>query len=171
MAQKRNPITAENICGLARIVRGFVIPAFENIPLWHERDLTNSSSERFILPHVCILIEQMLRDSIRVFTNLSVFPDRMRANLDRAGGQIMAEAVIIALVNNGMGRQDAHERVRRCAQEAQRSGQSFTSVLENDPEIGTILSSSELNAALDPTKYLGSVHEIIDRVQSARSEP
>jgi len=119
MAQKKNPETSENICGLARIVRGFVIPTYENIPLWHERDLTNSSSERFIIPHVCILTDDILVKMTDVFSNLVVNKDRMLENIERTKGHIMAESVMTALTKRRVDRQEAHEEIRQLAMKAQ----------------------------------------------------
>src|SRR5438067_12063717 len=97
MAHKENPVASENVCSLARIVRSLVIPALEDVPLWHERDLTNSAAERILLPHACVLIDEMLARTTEVFRTLRVFPDRMRANLEATNGQVMAEAVMMAL--------------------------------------------------------------------------
>ncbi|TLZ59338.1 MAG: adenylosuccinate lyase, partial [Methanobacteriota archaeon] len=90
MAQKENPVTSENVCSLARIVRGFVIPAYENVPLWHERDLTNSAAERILLPHAAVLTDDIVAKTADIFRNLRVFPERMRANLEVTKGQVMA---------------------------------------------------------------------------------
>ncbi len=168
MAQKRNPISSENVCGLARIVRGFVTAALENIPLWHERDLTNSSAERFILPHVCIIVDHMLRKMAGVFRNLAVDAAKMRANLDAAGATIMAEPIMIALVERGLGRQNAHERVRKCAQRARERATSFVDELEADPVIADMLARNELEELLEPSNYLGRAHQIIDAVAAHR---
>ncbi|MGI0150136.1 MAG: adenylosuccinate lyase, partial [Thermoplasmata archaeon] len=105
MAHKENPIASENVCSLARIVRSFVTPALENVPLWHERDLTNSAAERIMIPHACVLIDEMLARTTEVFRSLRVYPDRMKDNLEATKGQVMAESVLIALVGKGLGRQ------------------------------------------------------------------
>jgi adenylosuccinate lyase len=112
MPQKRNPILCEQICGLSRVVRGFIIPAYENAIQWHERDLCNSASERFILPHSLILTDWIVFQMNNVFQNLQVYPERMRQNLERSKGLPMAEAVMTKLVEKGMGRGEAHELVR-----------------------------------------------------------
>src|SRR6058998_3743371 len=95
MAQKENPVASENVCSLSRIVRSLVTPALENVPLWHERDLTNSAAERIILPHACVLIDEMLARTAEIFRTLRVYPDRMKENLEATKGQVMAEAVMI----------------------------------------------------------------------------
>src|SRR5207247_9599167 len=119
MAQKENPVASENVCSLARIVRSRVTPALENIPLWNERDLTNSAAERIILPHACVLIDEMLARTTEIFRTLRVYPDRMKANLEATGGQAMAEAVLIALVGKVLGRQEANKLVRAAGLQAQ----------------------------------------------------
>src|SRR3989442_747910 len=101
MAQKENPVGSENVCSLSRVVRSLVIPALENVPLWHERDLTNSASERIILPHGCVLIDEMLARTTEIFDSLRVYPDRMKENLDATKGQVMAEAGNKAVVGQG----------------------------------------------------------------------
>jgi adenylosuccinate lyase len=163
MAHKRNPITSENVCGLARVVRGFVSPALENIVSWHERDLTNSSAERFILPHVAILTDDIVVKMDKVFKGLEVFPERMRANIDSAGGLMMAESVMIALASKGMGRQDAHEATRQAAMLAVDKGVPYREALLRDPKIKKLLPPKELDKVLDPLNYIGSAVEIVDR--------
>ncbi|HEX7392799.1 MAG TPA: adenylosuccinate lyase, partial [Thermoplasmata archaeon] len=125
MAHKRNPVTAENVCGLARIVRGFMTPSYESAILWHERDLTNSSAERFFVPHSFILIDDMLAKLDKLFETLVVNKEQMEKNLARAGSVIMAESVILALVSKGVGRQDAHELIRKCSLDSQRACEDF----------------------------------------------
>jgi len=164
MAQKRNPVTAENICGLARIVRGFTLPAYESAILWHERDLTNSSAERFFIPHSFIIVDDMLAKLDHLFSGLAVHAERMKENLAAAGSVIMSEAVLLALVAKGMGRQEAHELVRRCSMEAQRSREDFKKVLLRTKEVAGLLSSADLDAALDPGQYLGDSRRTVDRI-------
>lgn len=166
MAHKENPITSENVCGLARIVRGFVVPAYENVSLWHERDLTNSSAERFILPHVTVLVDDMLHKMSGVFENLRVREDRMWENLEATGGLVMAEAVMMFLAKKGMGRQKAHELVRQLSLEARSEQKGLREVLLRDEAVASALSEAELEEALDPRNYLGASEEIVDRVVS-----
>lgn len=167
MAQKRNPITSENICGLARIVRGYVHPAFENVPLWHERDLTNSSAERFIIPHACILTDDIIAKTTDVFRNLTVNEDRMMENIERTKGQVMVEAVMTALVEKGMDRQKAYELVRVCAATAREKDVHLLDVLLEDGEVKRHLNEKELKEVMDPADYLGASKEIVDRIVSA----
>ncbi len=164
MAHKRNPVTAENVCGLARIVRGFMAPAYESSILWHERDLTNSSAERFFLPHSFIIVDDMLAKLDRLFETLVVNSAQMERNLARAGNVIMAESVILALVSKGMGRQDAHELIRKCSMDSQRACEDFKAYLMADKKVTSLLSERELDAALDPRAYLGSAGQMVDRI-------
>src|SRR5213083_1346805 len=144
MAQKENPVASENVCSLARIVRSLVTPALENIPLWHERDLTNSAAERIILPHACVLIDEMLAKTTEIFRTLRVYPDRMKANLEATGGQAMAEAVLIALVGKGLGRQEAHKLVRDAALKARSKGVPLRDALLAEPRIARLLTKKDL---------------------------
>ena len=166
MAQKENPVTSENVCSLARIVRGFVVPAYENVPLWHERDLTNSAGERILLPHATVLLDDILAKTTDVFRGLRVFPERMRANLDATKGQVMAESVMIALTGKGLGRQEAHKLVRDAAMEARKKGAHFRDVLSMDPAVKRLLSGKELDAAMDPDRYVGRSADIVDAIVS-----
>ncbi|MEW5936368.1 MAG: adenylosuccinate lyase [Candidatus Thermoplasmatota archaeon] len=164
MAQKRNPVLAENICGLARTLRGFAIPALESVVLWHERDLTNSSAERFVLPHVCILADDLLTKSARLFKHIVVNEERMLENLRSAGETAMAEAVMMSLARRGMGRQEAHELVRRCAMRSYDGEISFRDALLDEARIKKLMIPKEIDAALDPYNYLGSAEEIVEKL-------
>ncbi len=164
MAHKKNPVTAENVCGLARIVRGFMSPAFESAVLWHERDLTNSSAERFFVPHSFILVDDMLAKTTKLFSGLVVNKENMERNLARAGSVIMAESVILALVGKGMGRQDAHELIRKCSMESQRACEDFKSYLMRSKDVASLLSEAEIDAALDPRAYLGTTGQTVDNI-------
>ncbi len=164
MAHKKNPVTAENVCGLARIVRGFMSPSFESAILWHERDLTNSSAERFFVPHSFILVDDMLAKMTKLFSGLVVNKEQMGRNLSRAGSVIMAESVILALVGKGMGRQDAHELIRKCSMESQRACEEFKSYLMANKGVISLLSEAEIDAALDPRAYLGTTGQTVDNI-------
>ncbi|HYY48482.1 MAG TPA: adenylosuccinate lyase [Thermoplasmata archaeon] len=166
MAQKENPIASENVCSLARIVRSLVAPALEDVPLWHERDLTNSAAERILIPHACVLIDEMLARTTEVFRTLRVYPERMKENLEATKGQVMAEAVMMALVGKGLGRQDAHKLVRDAAQRARTQGLHLRDALLGDPKTSKLLTKAELDAALDPARYLGESLAIVDRIVS-----
>ncbi len=164
MAHKRNPVTAENVCGLARIARGFMTPAMESAVLWHERDLTNSSAERFFVPHSFILLDDILAKTEKMFRNLVVNKERMWSNLQRAGSVIMAESVMMALVSKGMGRQDAHELIRKCSMDSQKACEDFKSHLMADSSVAALMSEAELDSALDPKSYLGSTLATVDNI-------
>ncbi len=164
MAHKRNPITSENISGLARVIRGFIIPTYENALQWHERDLANSSSERFVIPHVCILVDDILQKLDQMLRVLEIFPQNMRNNLDCAGGEIMAEAVMQALTKKGMARDDAYKLVRSAAVAARSSDSEFKAELLKMSNVKKLLPGKELEASLDPKNYLGSSKKIVSKV-------
>jgi adenylosuccinate lyase len=164
MPHKKNPITCEQICGLARIVRGFIIPTYENSIQWHERDLCNSSSERFILPHSLILIDWILYQMNIVFMNLKVFPERMKKNLEISKGLPMAESLMTTLIGKGMGRGDAHELMRKISLKAASENKSLNEVFIYENKKLKLLTENDINNALKPENYLGATEQIIDRV-------
>ncbi|HOO04247.1 MAG TPA: adenylosuccinate lyase [Methanomassiliicoccales archaeon] len=164
MAQKRNPIVSENVCGLSRIVRGFVPPTFENMVLWHERDLTNSSAERFTLPHVMILTDDILVKMEGVYRGLTVNEGNMLRNIKAAKGMIMAEPVMMALTSKGLGRQEAHEIVRSTSMLAEEKGWDLERALWRNPVVRKHLTKEELASVMDPANYLGSAPEMTDAV-------
>ena len=167
MAQKRNPINSENVCGLARILRGFVMPTFESQVLWHERDLSNSSAERFTLPHVFTLIDYMLYKMNKVFSGLEVHRDKMLRNIASAHGLIMAEPVMMAFVGKGIGRQDAHEIVREASMEAEDKEIDLLETLWEREVVREHFSKEELATVMDPANYTGGYKEIVDRMVDA----
>jgi adenylosuccinate lyase len=162
MAHKRNPIKCENVCSLAKVVRGFIIPTHENVPLWHERDLTNSAAERFTIPHTCILVDDMLVKMSRVFADLTVFPDKMLANIEASKGLIMAESVMIAMVGKGIGRQEAHEMMRRLSLQAADSGAHLKDLMLADESIKQIFKPDEIDTIMDPKSYIGQAAAIVE---------
>jgi adenylosuccinate lyase len=164
MPHKRNPEICERICGLAKVVRGLVIPALENIPTWHERDLTQSSAERFIIPESCILVDYMLHLMIWVLSNLRVDEERMRRNIDLTEGRALAESVMIALVKKGMSRQEAHELLRQLAIKSSSEKLTFKEALLKNEVVSRMLTEREIDEALDPRKYLGTT---IEQIESA----
>ncbi len=169
MAQKKNPMLSENVSGLARVVRAYMTPQLESMVLWHERDLSNSSAERFIIPHVAVLTDDILNKIANVFENLVVNEEKMRQNVDSANGFIMAESVLLTLSAKGMGRQDAHELIRQIAIQAEETDMDFRTALSENKEVMTLLSASELDEVMDPDNYLGKAPEMTDRVV-ARAE-
>ncbi len=164
MAQKENPINAENVVSLARIVRSLVIPAYENVALWHERDLTNSASERILIPHACVLLDEMLARSTEVFRTLRVYPDRMKQNLEATRGQVMSESVMIALTRKGMGRQEAHRLVRDIAMKARTKDMHLKDALIADKRVRAVLSEKEIEEAMRPERYIGQSEAIVTSV-------
>lgn len=163
MPHKQNPIDCEKISGLAKVMRGMVIPALENIPLWHERDLTDSSSERFVLPLTFIILDEMLMTSCKVLKHLRIFPLNMKVNLELTKGAILTEAVMMALARKGMGRQEAHGVLRKASENAFAEGLPMSSVLVRIPEVTKLLSKEELKKLLDPKNYIGKSYELTDR--------
>jgi len=164
MAQKKNPITSENIGGLARVVRSMLYTSYENNLQWHERDLANSSAERIILPQFYILLEYILIKSNNVFSNLYVNEERMKLNLENAGGLPMGEAFVIALGKTELGRQEAHELVRTITMEAEEKDTTFADAIKDNKEVKKYLSSNEIEQCLEPQNYTGHSEEIIDKV-------
>jgi adenylosuccinate lyase len=156
MPHKRNPETCERICGLAKVVRGLVVPALENVVTWHERDLTQSSAERFIIPEACILVDYMLFLMNNVMTNLRVDEQHMLENIELTKGRGMSEAVMIALAKKGMDRQEAHELLRKLTIKSEVEKRHFKEILLSDETVSERLSKKEIDDALNPRNYLGT---------------
>jgi len=156
LPHKRNPETCERVCGLARIVRSLVVPALENVVTWHERDLTQSSAERFIIPETCVLVDYMLFLMSNIVANLHVDEERMLKNLELTQGRAMSEAVMIALTRKGVNRQEAHEYLRKLAIKSEMEKRHFKDVLLQDKIIREKLSGKEIDEALNPKNYLGT---------------
>jgi len=164
MPHKRNPIKCEKVCGLAKVLRSEALAALENVVLEHERDLTNSSCERVIVPEVCILLDEQLRTLVKVLRGLRVYPENIRKNLDSMRGLIMSEAVMMAMVSKGADRQWAHELVRRCSMEAWRTGKHLKDVLTANQEVRRYLTAEEVERVMKPENYIGTAREQVDRV-------
>lgn len=164
MPHKRNPMISERIVGLAKLMRGLVAPALQNVPTWHERDLTQSSCERFVIPEECILIDYMLILMIRVLKGLQVDEKRMRENMDITQGRMMSEAVMLTLAKNGLGRQKAHELTRQLAIKSYNEQRAFKEVLAENSTIKKLLSSQEIEHVMNPQNYLGTAPKQIDLV-------
>jgi len=159
MPHKRNPETCERVCGLARIVRSLSIPALENVVTWHERDLTQSSAERFILPESCILVDYLLQLMGDIVGNLRVDEQRMLRNLGLTQGRAMSEAVMMALVAKGVNRQEAHELLRKLTIKSEVEKRHFREILLEDKLVCGKLGAKEIDEALDPKNYLGTAVE------------
>ena len=162
MPHKRNPIRSEKVSGLARVIYSNVIPALLNNPLWHERDLTNSSVERVILPETFVLLDEMLKSIKKVLFGLEFFPENIKRNLYLTKNLIMAEPLMLKLTEKGMGRQEAHELVRKLAMKAFEEGRDLLEVVK-ESEAMVYLSEDDLNS-LKPENYIGLAPQIVDSI-------
>jgi len=161
MPHKRNPISAENLSGLARLVRSYSIASLENIPLWHERDISHSSVERVIAPDATILIDYMLSRFTSIVKNLLVYPDHMKVNLEKMGGLIFSEAVLLLLTRKGLSREEAYGVVQRNAMKVWERGSDFRTLLSQDEAIQRLLKPEDLEEAFDvkaPLKHLDVIY-------------
>jgi len=164
MPHKRNPITCEQISGLARVVRGFINPTYENSIQWHERDLCNSASERFIIPHSLVLTDWIVYQMNIVFKNLQVYPEKMKKNLEISKGLPMAESLMTMLISKGFGRGEAHELMRKVSLKAVQQNKSLKEVFIEENMNLNLLTENEIDNALKPENYLGAAEEIIEKV-------
>ncbi|GET08618.1 adenylosuccinate lyase [Ligilactobacillus agilis] len=164
MPHKRNPIGSENICGLARVVRGHMVTAYEDVALWHERDISHSSAERIILPDTTILIDYMLHRFGNIVKNLTVFPENMKRNMDRTFGLIYSGRVLLKLIDTGMSREAAYDLIQPKTAQAWDEQRPFRPLLEADPEITGRLSKEDLDDAFDYHWHLKHVDDIFKRV-------
>lgn len=162
MPSKRNPVKSERVCSLARLMRGLLIPAYENVALWHERDLTNSANERFTFAMSFILLDEIITSMKNVLAGLVVFPENMKRNLDITGGLLISENVVKTLVERGLGRQEAHEMVRRCSMKAIDERKPFSQVLAENSLVSGKIAKSEISELLDYSRYLGAAQALID---------
>jgi adenylosuccinate lyase len=164
MPQKRNPELCERVCGLARIVRSLVIPALENVTTWHERDLTQSSTERFLLPETCILTDYLLFLMNNIVRSLRVDEKRMLQNIGLTQGRFMSEAVMIRLTRKGMNRQVAHELLRKLAVKSELENRPFRQVLLENKTITRKLTKKEIDETLSPRNYLGTAVKQVELI-------
>jgi len=164
MPHKRNPVVCERITGLARVIRGDLQAALENVALWHERDISHSSAERIIFPDSTIALDFMLKDLTDVLEGLRVFPGRMRENLDFGGGLAYSQTVLLALIDKGMSRDDAYAIVQSAAAAAWDAGVSFRDRIAADPRVVELLTSNEIDALFDPARFLRNLDEVFDRL-------
>ena len=164
MPHKRNPVVCERITGLARVIRGNLQTALQNVALWHERDISHSSAERIIFPDSTMALDFMLKDLAWVLGGLVVFPDRMRENLGFGGGLAFSQTVLLALVDRGMSRDDAYEVVQGAAAAAWDAGVSFRETLLADPRVQVLLPAEELAALFDPARFLRNLDVVFDRL-------
>lgn len=164
MPHKRNPELCERICGLARLVRGYASTSMENITLWHERDISHSSTERIILPDSCLTLDYSLALFTSVMKGLQVYPQKMKKNIELTKGLIFSQRVMLALIDKGLSRQKAYELVQRNAMKAWKGNKKFLNLLKADPEVTAILPQGELEPLFDYHYYLRSVDDIFRRL-------
>jgi adenylosuccinate lyase len=164
MPHKRNPVLSENITGLARMVRAYCLPAMENVALWHERDISHSSVERMIGPDATVTLDFTLHRMAGVVENLVVYPESMKKNLDRLGGLVHSQRVLIALVEKGIAREDAYRLVQRSAMRVWAEGGDFLALLKADPDVARALTAAELEALFDLGYHTRHVDQIFARV-------
>jgi adenylosuccinate lyase len=164
MPHKRNPIKCEKVCGLARIVRSMALAALENVVLEHERDLTNSSCERVMIPEVCLLLDEQLKTMVDVLKGLRVYPENIKRNLESQKDLIMSEAIMIAMVSKGADRQWAHEVIRKCSIEAWKNNKRLREVLVKNPDVRKYLTVEEIEKFMMPENYIGTAKEQVEKV-------
>lgn len=163
MPHKRNPVLTERICGLARVVRGHALTAQENVALWHERDISHSSAERVIFPDACCLVDFMAIELERVLSGLEVHPERMLRNLETGGGIVYSQAVLLALVESGLPREEAYRIVQSAAHRALRGEGGFRANLEANPEVAARI-GERMDEIFDPAGFLRHVDLAFDRL-------
>jgi adenylosuccinate lyase len=163
MPHKRNPVLSENLCGLARVVRGALTPALENVALWHERDISHSSVERMLAPDATTTLGFMLERCTGLVEGLVVYPENMLRNLERSGSLFFSEAILLALIGKGLGRQEAYVLVQQNAMKAFQGEGQFRSLLGQDPQVAAHLSAAELDECFDLLHSLRFAEQIVER--------
>jgi adenylosuccinate lyase len=166
MPHKRNPIVAERITGLARLLRGYAQPGFENIALWHERDISHSSAERVILADAFCVLDYALERTTWLIEGLRVFPERMLANLRVGGGLVGSSAALLALVDAGWSREDAYAAVQRAAMTAWETDGDFRSLLLAEPGVAEVLPADKLDEAIDPARFVAGLDPVFERLKA-----
>ena len=164
MPHKRNPVLTENITGLARLIRSHVVPSMENVALWHERDISHSSVERVIAPDATIALDFSLARMTGVIEKLVVYPDQMQKNLDKLGGLINSQRILLELTQKGMSREDSYEAVQRNAMPVWLEGKDFKALLKNDTKIREFLNENEIEELFNPDFHFKHVETIFERV-------
>ncbi len=170
MPHKKNPELCERISGLARLVRGYAVTSMENVALWHERDISHSSTERIILPDACLVLDYVLTLFTTIMQNLKVYPDNMRKNIELTHGLIFSQRVLLALVEKGLSRQKAYEMVQRNAMKSWQTGEDFLSLLQKDLDVKEQLSLEELKIIFDYSYYTRHVDAIFQRLGLTKLE-
>lgn len=164
MPHKRNPVGSENMSGLSRVLRGYMMTAYENVALWHERDISHSSAERIILPDATIVLNYMLNRFSNIVKNLTVYPENMKRNMTKTYGLIYSQRVLLSLIDKGMVREEAYDLVQPKAMEAWERGVQFRELIENEPRITSVLTPEEIDDCFDYKHHLKHVDTIFSRI-------
>ena len=164
MPHKRNPELCERICGLARLLRGYALTSMENIPLWHERDISHSSTERITLPDSCLILDYCLNVFTSIMRGLLVYPQKMKRNIDITKGLVFSQRVMLTLIDKGLSRQKAYELVQRNAMKTWEKNRNFLKLLKADEEIAALLSPEEVESLFNEQYYLRYIDDIFKRV-------
>jgi len=164
MPHKRNPVGSENISGCSRVLRGYMVTAYENIPLWHERDISHSSAERIIIPDGTVLLDYMLNRFSNILENLVVFEDNMKSNINRTYGLVFSQRLLLMLIDKGLSREDAYDMVQPLAMKAWKEKRPFREIVESNEELQSHLSSKEIADAFDLDYHTRNVDMIFKRV-------
>jgi adenylosuccinate lyase len=170
MPHKRNPELCERICGLARLIRGYAITSLENVALWHERDISHSSTERIILPDSCLALDYMLSVFTSIMKGLKVYPENMRRNIELTQGVIFSQRVLLALINKGVGREEAYKIVQDSAMKAWEEKKEFLGLLQADKRVTRHLNKEELKSLFDYDYYLKHVDEVFARLGLSKAK-
>jgi adenylosuccinate lyase len=164
MPHKRNPIGSENMTGMARVIRGYMLTAYENVPLWHERDISHSSAERIIIPDATIALNYMLNRFGNIVKNLTVFPENMKRNMERTHGLIYSQRVLLALIDKGLSREEAYDTVQPKTMESWETQVPFRTLIEAEEKITSKLSPEEIADCFDYNYHLKNVGTIFERL-------
>jgi adenylosuccinate lyase len=164
MPHKRNPELCERVCGMARLMRGYALTSMENMPLWHERDISHSSAERIILPDGNLLLDYSLNVFISIVKGLNIYPQNMKKDLELTHGLVFSQRVMLALIDKGLSRQQAYKLTQRSAMRSWETGENFMELLQADPEVAKALPDNELMVIFDYNYYLCHVEEVFQRL-------
>lgn len=164
MPHKRNPELTERICGLARLVRAYAVTALENVALWHERDISHSSTERVAVPDAFIVLDYAIDLFTQVMRGLRVYPERMARNLELTGGLLYSQRLMLALIDRGLKREEAYRVVQRLAMQAWETGESFRKLVSSDPEVCRHLTAGDLAEVFDPAYFVRNIGEVYRRL-------
>jgi adenylosuccinate lyase len=168
MPHKRNPIVAERLTGMARLLRGYALAGLEDVALWHERDISHSAVERVVLPDACCVLDYALERAHWLITGLRVSPERMRANLEASGGLAGSSAALLALVDAGWTREDAYACVQRAAMAAWEGKGGFRVLLLAEPGVAEAVGERDLDAAIDPARFVAGAGPVFERLEALR---